>query len=70
MPAAPRATLARVFTIQDIEGMFAYSRCHIYRLMRANKFPPCRKSRPGGRRVVWDENVIEAFQNGTWVAPE
>ena len=39
MPAAPRATLARVFTIQDIEGMFAYSRCHIYRLMRANKIP-------------------------------
>jgi len=65
-PQGPR----RVLKMPAVQKLIPYSKGYIYELIRDQKFPPNHKVRPAGRRVVWYEDDIIDYQNGTWVAPE
>lgn len=66
---APKG-LRPVLTMTEIRKLFPYTTSYIYKLIRTQRFPPSHKVRPDGRRVVWYEADIIAFQSGTWSPPE
>jgi len=54
----------RLIGSKEIQQYVPYSITHIWRLMKAGKFPPA--LRIGPNRVAWEEPVIRAYQRGEW----